>query len=93
MTATAKWGPKNAAAPETGEAASSEDNPEALELEEAASAYENYAAGLSEVEIDTLTGETVVLRTDIIYDCGRSSHQRDCRPCVTLIDDSPSTSL
>ncbi|XP_059063531.1 indole-3-acetaldehyde oxidase [Cryptomeria japonica] len=37
-----------------------------------ASQYLNYGAGASEVEIDLLSGATTILRTDIIYDCGRS---------------------
>ncbi|XVF05028.1 hypothetical protein REPUB_Repub05bG0136000 [Reevesia pubescens] len=35
-------------------------------------AYLNYGAAVSEVEINLLTGETTILRTDIIYDCGQS---------------------
>jgi xanthine dehydrogenase large subunit len=34
--------------------------------------YFVYAAAVSEVEIDSLTGETRVLRVDIVEDCGRS---------------------
>ncbi|XP_010466888.1 PREDICTED: indole-3-acetaldehyde oxidase [Camelina sativa] len=34
--------------------------------------YINYGVGASEVEINVLTGETTILRTDIIYDCGKS---------------------
>ncbi|KAF7815428.1 indole-3-acetaldehyde oxidase-like [Senna tora] len=34
--------------------------------------YINYGAAVSEVEIDILTGETSILQTDIIYDCGKS---------------------
>ncbi|XP_008449878.2 indole-3-acetaldehyde oxidase-like isoform X1 [Cucumis melo] len=34
--------------------------------------YLNYGAAVSEVEIDLLTGETTILRSDIIYDCGQS---------------------
>ncbi|CAK9314082.1 unnamed protein product [Citrullus colocynthis] len=34
--------------------------------------YLNYGAAVSEVEVDLLTGETTVLRADIIYDCGQS---------------------
>ncbi|XP_042511428.1 abscisic-aldehyde oxidase-like [Macadamia integrifolia] len=34
--------------------------------------YLNYGAAVSEVEIDLLTGATMILRTDIIYDCGQS---------------------
>ncbi|KAI9078847.1 hypothetical protein K1719_039188 [Acacia pycnantha] len=34
--------------------------------------YLNYGVAMSEVEIDLLTGETSVLQTDIIYDCGKS---------------------
>ncbi|MFS8005087.1 putative aldehyde oxidase [Helianthus anomalus] len=34
--------------------------------------YINYGAGVSEVEVNLLTGETKMLQTDIIYDCGQS---------------------
>ena len=34
--------------------------------------YNNYGATCSEAEIDVLTGETEILRTDILFDCGRS---------------------
>ncbi|VFR02987.1 unnamed protein product [Cuscuta campestris] len=34
--------------------------------------YLNYGAAVSEVEIDVLTGESRIMRTDIIYDCGQS---------------------
>ncbi|XVF05029.1 hypothetical protein REPUB_Repub05bG0136100 [Reevesia pubescens] len=34
--------------------------------------YLNYGAAVSEVEINLLTGETTILSTDIIYDCGQS---------------------
>ncbi|ESQ42120.1 hypothetical protein EUTSA_v10012448mg [Eutrema salsugineum] len=34
--------------------------------------YLNYGVAASEVEVNVLTGETTVLRTDIIYDCGKS---------------------
>ncbi|EOA19794.1 hypothetical protein CARUB_v10000046mg [Capsella rubella] len=34
--------------------------------------YINYGVAASEVEINVLTGETTILRTDIIYDCGKS---------------------
>ncbi|KAL2536001.1 indole-3-acetaldehyde oxidase [Forsythia ovata] len=34
--------------------------------------YLNYGAAVSEVEINILTGETRILRTDIVYDCGQS---------------------
>jgi xanthine dehydrogenase large subunit len=37
--------------------------------------YFVYAAAVSEVEIDSLTGETRVLRADIVEDCGRSLNQ------------------
>ncbi|ERM93601.1 indole-3-acetaldehyde oxidase [Amborella trichopoda] len=36
------------------------------------SQYLNYGAAASEVEINLLTGATMILRTDIVYDCGRS---------------------
>jgi indole-3-acetaldehyde oxidase len=34
--------------------------------------YINYGAGVSEVEIDVLTGATTILRSDLLYDCGQS---------------------
>ncbi|KAK4738138.1 hypothetical protein R3W88_001835 [Solanum pinnatisectum] len=34
--------------------------------------YLTFGAAVSEVEIDTLTGETTILQSDIIYDCGQS---------------------
>ncbi|KAK5803648.1 indole-3-acetaldehyde oxidase-like [Gossypium arboreum] len=34
--------------------------------------YLNYAAAVSEVEVNLITGETTILQTDIIYDCGES---------------------
>ncbi|KAJ4724641.1 putative Aldehyde oxidase [Melia azedarach] len=34
--------------------------------------YLNYGAAVSEVEVNLLTGETLISRTDIIYDCGQS---------------------
>jgi xanthine dehydrogenase/oxidase len=34
--------------------------------------YYNFGASVTEVEIDVLTGEVQVLRTDILYDCGVS---------------------
>jgi xanthine dehydrogenase/oxidase len=37
-------------------------------------AYFTYSFSVSEVEIDVLTGEHIVLRTDILYDAGRSSN-------------------
>uniref|UniRef100_I1Q8B1 Aldehyde oxidase n=2 Tax=Oryza glaberrima TaxID=4538 RepID=I1Q8B1_ORYGL len=38
----------------------------------ASGSYLNYGAAASEVEIDLLTGATTILRSDLIYDCGRS---------------------
>uniref|UniRef100_A0A0D9WVV6 FAD-binding PCMH-type domain-containing protein n=1 Tax=Leersia perrieri TaxID=77586 RepID=A0A0D9WVV6_9ORYZ len=38
----------------------------------ASSIYLNYGAAASEVEIDLLTGAVTILRSDLIYDCGRS---------------------
>ncbi|WCJ41570.1 aldehyde oxidase 4 [Euphorbia peplus] len=38
----------------------------------ASQTYLNYGAAVSEVEIDLLTGQTIILRSDMIYDCGRS---------------------
>ena len=32
--------------------------------------YNSYAAAVTEVEVDVLTGESQVLRVDILYDCG-----------------------
>ncbi|CAI9105911.1 OLC1v1004938C1 [Oldenlandia corymbosa var. corymbosa] len=37
-----------------------------------ATSYLTYGAAISEVEINTLTGETKILRADIAYDCGKS---------------------
>ncbi|XP_027104274.2 abscisic-aldehyde oxidase-like isoform X1 [Coffea arabica] len=34
--------------------------------------YLNYGAAVSEVEIDILTGETKIMQSDIMYDCGQS---------------------
>ena len=34
--------------------------------------YHNFGAAASEVELDVLTGETNVVRTDLVYDCGKS---------------------
>uniref|UniRef100_A0A0D9WXP8 FAD-binding PCMH-type domain-containing protein n=1 Tax=Leersia perrieri TaxID=77586 RepID=A0A0D9WXP8_9ORYZ len=34
--------------------------------------YLNYGAGTSEIEIDLLTGAITILRSDLIYDCGKS---------------------
>uniref|UniRef100_A0ACD5UUT5 Uncharacterized protein n=2 Tax=Avena sativa TaxID=4498 RepID=A0ACD5UUT5_AVESA len=39
---------------------------------EESSTYLNYGAGISEVEIDVLTGAITIVRSDIIYDCGKS---------------------
>ena len=35
-------------------------------------AYCTFGAACSEVEVDALTGESRVLRSDILFDCGRS---------------------
>ena len=67
LTATARWGP------------TSSKDPLAQKPEAVCGEYENYAAACSEVEIDTLTGECSILRTDILYDCGRSLN-----PCIDL---------
>ena len=32
--------------------------------------YNSYGVAVTEVEIDVLTGESHVLRVDILYDCG-----------------------
>ncbi|XP_038692743.1 indole-3-acetaldehyde oxidase-like isoform X2 [Tripterygium wilfordii] len=40
--------------------------------EPSSSSYLNYGAAVSEVEVNLLTGETTILRSDIIYDCGKS---------------------
>ena len=34
-------------------------------------AYNPYGVTVSEVEVDVLTGETEILRVDILYDCGQ----------------------
>ena len=36
-------------------------------------AYNIYGVGVTEVEVDVLTGQTQVLRVDILYDCGTRS--------------------
>ena len=38
-------------------------------------AYFNFGAGCTEVEVDVLTGEHAIIRTDIVYDCGQSLNQ------------------
>ncbi|MCD9639987.1 aryl-alcohol oxidase 2, partial [Datura stramonium] len=40
--------------------------------ESGSTSYLNFGAAVSEVEIDILTGETTILQSDIIYDCGQS---------------------
>uniref|UniRef100_A0A1S3WYZ9 indole-3-acetaldehyde oxidase n=1 Tax=Nicotiana tabacum TaxID=4097 RepID=A0A1S3WYZ9_TOBAC len=40
--------------------------------ESSSMSYLNFGAAVSEVEIDILTGETTILQSDIIYDCGQS---------------------
>ncbi|KAJ8458928.1 hypothetical protein OPV22_031854 [Ensete ventricosum] len=40
--------------------------------EYASTSYLNFGAAISEVEVDVLTGATIILRTDLIYDCGQS---------------------
>lgn len=42
-------------------------------------AYFVYAAACSEVEIDVLTGDTTILRTDLLYDAGKSLN-----PCLDI---------
>jgi CO/xanthine dehydrogenase Mo-binding subunit len=34
--------------------------------------YEVYGAAVCEAQIDVLTGETMITRTDILYDCGQT---------------------
>jgi xanthine dehydrogenase/oxidase len=41
--------------------------------------YFTYSASCSEVEIDVLTGETSILRADLLYDAGRSLN-----PCIDI---------
>ncbi|KAG8371087.1 hypothetical protein BUALT_Bualt13G0050400 [Buddleja alternifolia] len=40
--------------------------------ESSSASYLNYGAAVSEVEINVLTGETTILRSDLIYDSGQS---------------------
>ncbi|KAJ1288886.1 hypothetical protein BS78_02G122500 [Paspalum vaginatum] len=40
--------------------------------EQESNSYLNYGAGISEVEIDLLTGAITILRSDLVYDCGMS---------------------
>ena len=35
-------------------------------------AYSSFGAACTEVEIDVLSGERIILQTDILFDCGRS---------------------
>ena len=44
-----------------------------LEKTPALYVYNSYGAAVSEVEVDTLTGQTEVARVDILYDCGERS--------------------
>nr|ACN36891.1 unknown [Zea mays] len=39
---------------------------------QASNKYLNYGAGISEVEIDLLTGAITIIRGDLVYDCGKS---------------------
>ena len=34
-------------------------------------AYESYGVNCAEVELDVLTGEIEILRSDILFDCGQ----------------------
>lgn len=36
--------------------------------------YAAFGAAVSEVEIDVLTGEKILLRSDILFDCGHSTN-------------------
>ena len=38
---------------------------------EAAFAYSSYGVNCTEVELDVLTGEIEILRSDILFDCGQ----------------------
>ena len=38
----------------------------------ALSDYHTFGAAVSEVEVDVVTGDRRVLRTDILFDCGRT---------------------
>ncbi|CAA0157757.1 unnamed protein product [Arabidopsis thaliana] len=40
--------------------------------ESSSAEYLNYGIGASEVEVDLVTGKTEFIRSDIIYDCGKS---------------------
>ncbi|KAG2632959.1 putative aldehyde oxidase-like protein isoform X3 [Panicum virgatum] len=40
--------------------------------EQGSNSYLNYGAGISEVEIDLITGAITILRSDLVYDCGMS---------------------
>jgi xanthine dehydrogenase molybdopterin-binding subunit B len=41
-------------------------------LEGGCIAYHNYGAGFSEVEVDVLTGEVNIVKSELVYDCGKS---------------------
>lgn len=66
--------------------------------------YTSFGAACSEVEIDLLTGEKTVLRSDLYFDCGRSlnpavdigqvvlqfvSIRTPTQPSVDVIDGTP----
>ncbi|PUZ69266.1 hypothetical protein GQ55_2G094000 [Panicum hallii var. hallii] len=40
--------------------------------EQGSNSYLNYGAGISEVEIDLITGAITILKSDLVYDCGMS---------------------
>lgn len=46
-------------------------------------AYSSYGVNCTEVEIDVLTGEVEVIRSDILFDCGQRSVilLLICTPC------------
>jgi len=43
-----------------------------LQGDSRALAYWNYGAGFSEVEVDVITGEVNIIKSDLVYDCGKS---------------------
>ena len=47
-------------------------------------AYSSYGVNCTEVEVDVLTGEVEVIRSDILFDCGqRLGHlQNTHKPCL-----------
>ena len=50
------------------------------------SAYQSYGVNCTEVEIDVLTGEVEVVRSDILFDCGQRLETYICRLYICSIN-------